>query len=515
MRIHRTNLRSALRAKQLRPQPADRLEIECENVKALGKRDLLELQLRYAGFRQWDWGDQQGRTSGQASLLRALLNVLRDVLAWPLVYAATARAVTQYRKPVTAVHRREYPQTILFLRTDHWFNIRSGGSVGHLSGVVDGWRGSGYRTIVVSTDRLVNVPDTIDFFLNEPCYQLGRNVPELPEILYNRQLQGFLRSNWSTWAPAFVYQRYSLGNFVGPILKQVYGVPYICEYNGSFPWMARRWSQRKLVHERLLNRIELLNLHSADVVVVVSQAMQAELVSRGIPAANILVNPNGVDAGVYSPSVDGASIRARYALDDKLVIGFIGTFGPWHGAEVLAQAFVELMQDHPAYRERVRLLMIGDGVTLPHAKAIIAAAGLQNCCVFTGSVPQADGPLFLAACDVLASPHVPNSDGTPFFGSPTKLFEYMAMGKGIVASNLDQIGEILLHDVSAFLVEPGSVTDLGRGLQHMIEHPADAKRMGENARKVVIERYTWKQHVGRIIAALEQSTAVPTRNESL
>ena len=52
---------------------------------------------------------------------------------------------------------------------------------------------------------------------------------------------------------------------------------------------------------------------------------------------------------------------------------------------------------------------------------------------------------YLAAYDILVSPHVPNSDGAPFFGSPTKLFEYMTTGKGIVASNLDQIGEVLKH----------------------------------------------------------------------
>ena len=76
---------------------------------------------------------------------------------------------------------------------------------------------------------------------------------------------------------------------------------------------------------------------------------------------------------------------------------------------------------------------------------------------------------------------MPNPDGTPFFGSPTKLFEYMAMGKGIVASDLEQIGEVLEHGRTAWLVPPGDVDALADGLRRLIDDPAlarDARRRG-------------------------------------
>src|SRR5262249_32154395 len=176
----------------------------------------------------------------------------------------------------------------------------------------------------------------------------------------------------------------------------------------------------------------------------------------------ILVNPNAVDPERYRPNVDGAAVRRRYGLEGTIVIGFIGTYQPWHGAEALARAFVILMRDRPEHRARVRLLMVGTGPSLASVKHIIGAASLDELVRYTGLVAQADGPQHLAACDVLASPHVPNPDGTPFFGSPTKLFEYMAMGRGIVASDLDQIGEVLRHRQTAWLVppnEPGALAD--------------------------------------------------------
>ncbi len=156
-------------------------------------------------------------------------------------------------------------------------------------------------------------------------------------------------------------------------------------------------------------------------------------------------------------TIDGSGIRERLrSRQASIVIGFIGTFGPWHGAEVLARAFGELIAEHPHYRDSVRLLMIGDGVKMPEVTAALDAAGVADQAVLTGLVAAGRRAGYLAACDILASPHVPNADGTPFFGSPTKLFEYMAMGSAIVASDLDQVGEILEHGRAAQMAIPAA-----------------------------------------------------------
>ncbi|HEX6215833.1 MAG TPA: glycosyltransferase, partial [Vicinamibacterales bacterium] len=306
--------------------------------------------------------------------------------------------------------------------------------------------------------------------------------------------------------PSVVYQRYSLNNFAGARLAVERRVPFVLEYNGSEIWMSRHWGT-PLEHEALSAQIEMANLDIADLIVVVSQPMADELIARGVPAAKILVNPNGVEPDLYSPSIDGSAVLDRYHLRGKTVIGFIGTFGPWHGAEVLAQAFGRLLTNHPQYRSSVRLLMIGDGVKMGEVTAAITAAGVQDLAVLTGIVPQADGPQYLAACDILASPHVPNPDGSPFFGSPTKLFEYMAMGQGIVASDLDQVGEILGHGRAARMVQPGSVDDLVSGLRELIERPDERARLGAEARRLAVERHTWREHTRRIVDALRARAA--------
>jgi glycosyltransferase involved in cell wall biosynthesis len=225
---------------------------------------------------------------------------------------------------------------------------------------------------------------------------------------------------------------------------------------------------------------------------------------RGIDADKILMNPNGVDPDRYSPDVDGSHIRAQYHVDGRTVLGFIGTFGKWHGAEVLAEAFGRLLQEFPGYRERVRLLMIGDGLMMPQVKAHLQRSGALEAATLTGLVPQEQGPAYLAASDILVASHVPNPDGTPFFGSPTKLFEYMAMGKGIVASDLDQIGEVLKHDYSALLVKPGDAESLMVGLKALIDDQPRRERLGRAAHQEVVLRYTWKEHTRKIIEKLKE-----------
>jgi glycosyltransferase involved in cell wall biosynthesis len=266
--------------------------------------------------------------------------------------------------------------------------------------------------------------------------------------------------------------------------------------------MSRHWGH-PLKYEELASKIELLDMNGADLVVVVSRPMRDELVARGVPDNRILVNPNGVDPERYSPAIDGSAVRAKYGFDGKIVIGFISTFQPWHGAEVLARAFVRLMSSHPRLRGSVRLMLIGTGSGLAAVEQIITSAGLEAETCFTGLVPQEEGPQFLAAADILASPHVPNADGTPFFGSPTKLFEYMAMGKPIVASDLDQIGEVLRHGETAWMVKPGDAAALAAGLERLVSDEPLRSALGEAARREAIARHTWRAHVSRILEALD------------
>jgi len=393
----------------------------------------------------------------------------------------------------------------LYLRTDAVAGALAGGAVGHIAGVLNNLVPVVGEPVFVTTGPVPAVAPEIETHVIRPPPEF-LHFPEMAMLRLNRALKGSLREILDVESLSMVYQRYSCHNYAGLALSRARGVPFVLEYNGPAVWVSRNWGTR-LKHEAHAEAIEMLNLKGADLVVVVSDALRQGLLARGIEGSKILVNPNGVDPQTYSPRVDGEAVRRRYDLLGKTTVGFIGTFGPWHGAEVLAEAFGILLRARPDLRSGTRLLMVGDGHRMAEVRGNLSRYDVMAECVLTGMVPQAEGPSHLAACDVLVCPTVPNPDGSPFFGSPTKLFEYMAMGKSIVASQIGQIAELLAHERTAWLVPPDDANALAEGLAALIDDLELRDRLGAAARDTVVSEYTWKQHTHRIVDALRERCA--------
>ena len=235
-------------------------------------------------------------------------------------------------------------------------------------------------------------------------------------------------------------------------------------------------------------------LRAADLIVVVSDQMKKNLTDIGCKEAErILVLPNGVDPQLFCPDVDRrVETRRRTGIpEEHVVVGFAGTFGNWHGIPELTEAFKQI-----APEQNVSLLLMGDG--LMRKKMQQALSPYENA-HFTGLVPFAEMPDYLSACDILV---ISNSwdpkFGKPFFGSPTKLFEYMSMGKAIVASRLEQIGEILTDEESALMFSPGNVEEMASAIHRLIQDSALRQALGAAARAAVIEHHTWKMNAEKI-----------------
>lgn len=400
----------------------------------------------------------------------------------------------------------------LYLRTQYWFDLKAGGSVGHTAGVINALKNR-VDLEVVSNDNLIGVNSTIEIV--KPVF-IPFLPKELSELIYNIKIIAHCKNRKSD----LIYQRYNGFSFCGAFLAKKQKKPFVLEFNSSEVWKIKYWKTSRKSFKKLVGifyvkfvklpivvMLEKYNIQSAALIVVVSDALRSTLIEAGIESSKILVNPNGIDEKKYHPVISGDIITDRYNLQDKIVIGFIGTFGQWHGVENIVKAFGELLKKYPEYKNKISLFLIGNGIKMGEVKDDITRYGIENSVILTGLIPQNEGPQYLTVCDILVNATVLNPDGSNFFGSPTKLFEYMAMGKGIVCSNMAQMAEILEHKKNAYMVKPGDIEELLLGMKALIDDENLRKTLGKNARKEVVEKYTWDKHVEKILGRIKDVTS--------
>jgi glycosyltransferase involved in cell wall biosynthesis len=385
------------------------------------------------------------------------------------------------------------PSRVLYLRSQFWFGLEGGGSVAHTAGVIGGLQQLGTEVQVVSSDRLPGVVAPIAVVPPETWFD-GK-LREVEELVYNTAF--FLAALHAArrTRPQVIYQRHTGFNCSGAVLSRVLGLPLVLEFNSSELWKGRFWGGLTLWRAATL--VERINLRAADMVVVVSRVLRDQLIDQGVPENKILINPNAVDPALFRPDIDATPVRDRQGFDSSVVvIGFSGTFGLWHGIRTLA----EVLQLVLTARPDVRWLLIGDGPLRHIVDQAICEHGLGDRVRFAGLVPHAEMPAYLAACDVLVSPHGRQADGGEFFGSPTKLFEYMAAGRPIVASAVGQIAETLLDDETALLVPPDDPVALCQAIVRLVDDPDLRARLAEGARRSAEQHHTWRQNAERVLA---------------
>jgi len=394
---------------------------------------------------------------------------------------------------------------VTYLRTDLWYGVTAGGSVGHVAGVIDGFVGNNVDVEIISWEKPALLNPSAEFTRVKPS-SLFINDRELGLMSYNGQLISKIAKRLIDDPPDLVYARYALNSWAPVTIAEMAAVPLVVEYNGSEIWIEKTWGAG-LKYPEHASGIEDWVLRTAEVISVVSRPLKDDLVSRGFDECRIIVNPNCVDPARFNP--DNWTCEEIEDLKIKLgispgctVAGFIGTFSPWHGVEVLANAIPTALNNC----SKLHFLLIGDGPLWQDVREKLRVADVLDRVTMTGLVPQDEAAKYLMCSDFFLSPHVPNPDGTPFFGSPTKLFEYMALGKGIIASDLDQLGEVLQHESTALLVKPGDTGSLLDAIGNLYENPDLAGSLGKAARDVALKEYTWKAHVRKIIDHLRDAS---------
>lgn len=226
--------------------------------------------------------------------------------------------------------------------------------------------------------------------------------------------------------------------------------------------------------------------------VVISGALEKELVKLGISPSRILVAPDGFDPEIFSINeIDKSSARLKTGLPDGNIIMYTGHLFEWKGAHVLAESAQLLPQFN----------FVFVGGTDTDVKNFKNKFGHLKNVLILGHKKHAEMPFYLKAADILVIPNSGREDISRMYTSPLKLFEYMASNRPIIASDLPSIREILNAETAIFF-RPDDPRSLADSIIDLYNKPDLAKSIGGNALKTVQE-YTWQKRALKILKFIE------------
>lgn len=315
---------------------------------------------------------------------------------------------------------------------------------------------------------------------------LPRQLYELAELAYSwvayRRLVAAIKRD----KPDGIYERYNLYLLAGVWAKRRFGLPLILEVNA--PMAIERRQYGGLSWPRLADWAELHVWKQADVILPVTQVLADYMVGKGIDPARIRVIPNAINEDHFRDMPTTEVAKTCLGLQGRLVVGFTGFVREWDRLDRIMAWVAARAPNYP-----VHLLVIGDGPARAEIEACAAHLGVADRLSFTGAVPREQVPALSMAFDIaLQTALVP-------YASPLCLFEYLALGKAVVAPDQPNHHEILSPGVNALLYDPKDPGGIEKVLDALCIDAALRERIAA-AGPDVIQRHqlTWRQHAAKV-----------------
>ena len=230
-----------------------------------------------------------------------------------------------------------------------------------------------------------------------------------------------------------------------------------------------------------------------DKFIVLSEVLRHTLIERhGIEPEKIVKIYNGIEIDEYKPNnergirIEDSGLRKEFGFrNDVPVIGTIGRLVWQKGFEYLIKAIPKIVKDLP----EAKFLIVGEGPLREKLEELGKRLKVKDNIIFTGF--RSDIKEILASIDVLVMPSL-------LEGLPMVLLEGMAMAKPIVATNIDGISEVLENGKTGLLVPPKDTDTLAEAIIEILNNKTKASHLGQNARKIVEEKFSVEKMVEQI-----------------
>ena len=318
---------------------------------------------------------------------------------------------------------------------------------------------------------------------------IGRRWPILREVAVAHLLGQRIRSLLERQSFDIIHAHSpALGGLAAWSAVQTKSIPLVYEVRAFWEDAAvdPKKTTRGSLRYRLSRSLESFAARRADAVVGIAQPILQDLEARGIPPNKLFYVPNGVDVDRFSPRPRDAVLAAQLGLDEKPILGFIGTFFPWEGIPWLVRVSAELHRHGACFK----LLIVGDGQDRTEIQAAIREAGAADYVLLLGRVPHEEIERYYSVMDILVYPR--HRVRLTELVTPLKPLEAMALGKAVLASNVGGMRELIEPGRTGVLFEPGDVEDFRRKACRLLQEEGWRRSLGEQARRTILEKSDWK-----------------------
>ena len=369
------------------------------------------------------------------------------------------------------------------------------GQAVHIEEMIQSLRSQGHQVLVVAPGQRDQAAEGSTSMGGQVAW-VGRLRAALPKALYELMELGYslvayhrLLSAARQFKPDLIYERYNLFLLAGVMLKRKLRLPLFVEVNAPLA-EERQLHGGGLGLPALARWAEAVVWRGADRVLPVTRVLAGHVAALGVPAERIVVIPNGINEAHFAAAVSPDAAKQRLGLTGALVLGFTGFVRDWHGMDLVIRWMASAAA--PAH---ARLLVVGAGPAQVALEQLALALHLGDRVRFTGVIDRHAVPDHVAAFDIALQPAV------VAYASPLKLFEYLALGKAVVAPATPNIMEVLRDEENAVLFDPVQTGAFERALQRLATDAVLRQRVGQAARETILQQgLTWNGNARRVVA---------------
>lgn len=270
------------------------------------------------------------------------------------------------------------------------------------------------------------------------------------------------------------------------------GIPFILEVNAEF--FDQRDAQGvpiKGLQRKLFLMKTRYCFDRADKIICVSEQLRIHLIKKwNLPPEKTITLECAADVDAFGRNYDARNVRQKLSLGQEPVVIWIGGFYIWHDLDLLLESFIKVVNVLPT----AKLVLVGDGKNRLNFERKVKEMGFDRSVITVGLVEHAKIPEVLSIADVAVAPapSMPAQDGGT--GTPLKLFEYMAAGKAIVASDVYHSASVIQNGFTGILVEPGNVDSFAEAIIKVLVDKEERDRLARNARQRAIALHSWQHY---------------------